>query len=237
MSRRWEYYGKGLPYLEQSDWPGYLIVMEGADCAGRSTQIGLLRDWLEKQGYAVLDTGLKRSSLVSKMITRAKEGNLLGRTTVSLLYATDLADQLENRIIPALRAGFVVIADRYIYSMTARDLVRGARRDWLEQLFGFALKPDLILYLKTTPEERLHRALAKNQTLDYWESGMDLGLAADRFNSFLKYQTILQGYYDRMAPKYGFVTLDGSAPKAVVHGKVQVHVNALLNRGGSRANA
>jgi dTMP kinase len=233
MSRRWEFYGRGLPYLRDRGWPGRLIVMEGADGCGRSTQIGLLKGWLEHRGHAVLDTGLRRSSLVSQMITQAKQGNLLGRTTLSLLYATDLADQLENRMIPALRAGFVVLADRYIFSMMARDLVRGAERDWLEHLFGFAPKPDRVIYLQTTPEQRLHRSLAKNQTLDYWESGMDLGLAADRFTSFLKYQAMLQEHYDRMAGDYGFVTVDGGSDPETTHRLVRRHVLAAL--GAKRA--
>jgi dTMP kinase len=221
MSDRWSYYGKGLPYLQQEDWPGWLVVVEGADGAGRSTQIGLLRDWIEQQGMAVLDSGLNRSSLVSKEITKAKAGNLLGRTTLSLLYTTDLADQLENRIIPALRAGYVVLADRYIYTMMARDLVRGASRGWLEQLFGFALKPDLVIYLRTSPDERLHRELDKRDMLEYWESGMDLGLAADRYTSFLKYQRLLQEHYERMAGQYGFATLDGADSPHNVHQQVR----------------
>lgn len=229
--RTWRFYGKGLPYLKEYDWPGHLIVIEGADGAGRSIQTAMLRSWLEGQGHAVLDTGLKRSSLLSKMITRAKSGNLLGRTTLSLLYATDLADQLENQMIPALRAGFVVLADRYIFTMIARDLVRGAKQEWLEALFGFALVPDVTLYLRTQPEERLHRHMAKYKSLDYWESGMDLGLAADRFTSFGRYQKLLQEQYERLAQKYGFVTINGSDRMEKVHKEVRSQVAAVL-RGG-----
>jgi dTMP kinase len=232
VSDRWSYYGKGLPYLPQEEWPGWLVVMEGADGAGRTTQNGLLKEWIEQQGLPVLDTGLKRSTLVSKEITRAKAGNLLGRTTLSLLYTTDLADQLENQMIPALRAGYVVLADRYFFTMMARDLARGASRTWLEQLFGFALKPDLVIYLRTSPEERLHRALDKRQTLDFWESGMDLGLAADRYTSFLKYQALLQEHYDRMASQYGFATLDGSESPHKIHQHVRELVTRTLKGGG-----
>lgn len=224
----WRFYGKGLPYLKERDWPGHLVVIEGADGAGRSTQIDRLRAWLERHGHAVLDTGLKRSRLASKMITRAKTGNLLGRTTLSLLYATDLADQLENQMIPALRAGFTVLADRYIFTMMARDLVRGARQDWLEELFGFALVPHAVIYLHTQPEERLHRHLAKYRTLDYWESGMDLGLAADRFTSFRKYQSLLQVQFERLARQYGFLTVDGSGPVDEVQAQLRAHVTAVL---------
>lgn len=237
MSRSWTYFGSGLPYLRENDWPGHLIVMEGADGCGRSTQIALLKDWLEQKGRAVLDTGLRRSTLVSRMITRAKRGNLLGRTTLSLLYATDLADQLENRMIPALRSGFVVLADRYIFAMMARDLVRGARRDWTEQLFGFALRPDLTIYLKTSPEERLRWSLAKSPFLDYWESGMDLGLAADRFTSYLRYQSLLQEQYDRMATQYGFTVVDGGASRQAVHQQVKARVQAVLEGGESAVSS
>lgn len=226
--RSWRFYGKGLPYLKEYEWSGHLIVVEGADGAGRSTQIARLRAWLERQGHAVLDTGLKRSSLLSKMIMRAKSGNLLGRTTLSLLYATDLADQLENQMIPALRAGFVVLADRYIFTMMARDLVRGARQDWLEELFGFALVPDAVIYLRTEPEERLHRHLAKCRTLDYWESGMDLGLSADRFTSFRKYQGLLQEQYEQLAARYGFITVDGSGTVEEVQAELRSRVMAVL---------
>lgn len=232
MSRPWSYYGKGLPYLKESSWPGYLIVLEGADGSGRTTQIALLKFWLEQLGYAVTDTGLRRSSLVGRMITRAKRGNLLGRTTLSLLYATDLADQLENRIIPALRAGHVVLADRYLYAMMARDLVRGAKRDWLEGLFGFALRPDLIIYLQTTPEERLRRSLAKSRQLDYWESGMDLGLAPDRFTSYLRYQALLQEQYDRLAAQYGFASVGGSASRKAIQDQCRELVRQVLEGGG-----
>jgi len=226
--RTWRWYGKGLPYVKETEWPGHLVVIEGADGAGRSTQVSRLRTYLERRGYAVDETGLKRSSLLAKTIARAKPGNLLGRTTLNLLYATDLADQMENQIIPALRAGLVVLADRYVYTLMARALVRGAEQTWLEGLFGFALVPDVVLYLKTEPGERLRRHLAKNRTLDYWESGADLGLAADRFTSFLRYQELLQEWYDRLAQRYGFVSIDGSGSMEAVQERVRSNVQALL---------
>jgi dTMP kinase len=237
VTHRWNYYGKGLPTLADERWPGHFVVIEGADGCGRSTQIALLKNWLEQEGHAVLDTGLQRSNLVSKMITRAKAGNVLGRTTLSLLYATDLADQLENSMIPALRAGFIVLADRYVFSLIARDMIRGAQRNWLEHLFGYALKPNLTVYLRTTPEERLHRALAKSQTLDYWESGMDLGLAADRYTSFIKYQELLQNHLESMADRYRFITVDGSVAVDTVHLQVRKQVEHILERSGIRVHA
>src|SRR5512137_35112 len=123
-----KFYGEGLPGIDPADFSGKLIVIEGADGSGRSSQVDLLRDFLESRGHATVNVGLRRSTLVSEELNEAKLGNVLSQTTRSLFYATDFADQLENRILPALRAGYVVLADRYIYSLMARDLVRGADR-------------------------------------------------------------------------------------------------------------
>lgn len=230
----WRYYGNGLPYLKERRWPGRLIVLEGADGCGRSEQIARLKVWLERRGHAVAETGLKRSNLISDAISEAKQGNTLGRTTLSLLYATDLADQLENEIIPALRAGLVVLSDRYMYTPMARDMVRGRKPEWLEKLYGFALVPNLVVYLRTTPEERLHRTLARYRRLNYWESGMDLGLAGDRFASFKRYQELLQAQYDRLAGEYGFVTVDGSLPISAVQEQVRDLADRVLEGGLAR---
>ncbi|MBZ4664792.1 thymidylate kinase [Mahella sp.] len=204
------FYGSGLPYLKMDKLPGYLIVIEGADGSGRSTQINMLKDWLESRGHAVLDTGLKRSTLVGGTIDEAKKGNLLGRTTLSLLYATDFGDRLENNIIPALEAGFIVLADRYIFTLMARDMVRGARRAWLKEMFGFALIPDIVFYLQVSPDVLLHRAFMQYGHLDYWESGMDLGISPDMFKSFKQYQSMLKDQFDNLAQEYGFIIMDGS---------------------------
>src|SRR5690606_633597 len=125
--------------------------------------------------------GLKRSTLVSEELARAQQGNILSRTTLGLFYATDFADQLENIILPALKAGSIVLADRYIYTLMARDMVRGTNPEWLTNLYGIALEPDVVFYLAVEAEELVQRNLSKNATLDYWESGMDLGLSRDLF--------------------------------------------------------
>src|SRR3974390_2077306 len=143
-----ENYGVALPGLVLHDLVGKLIVIEGTDGVGRSTQIGMLKEWLGQQGHAVLDTGLSRSGLVGKSIRRAKEGHTLGRLTLTLFYATDFADRLEHEIVPALRAGFVVLTDRYIYSLMARAIVRGADARWIRSLYSVALKPDAVFYLR-----------------------------------------------------------------------------------------
>jgi len=203
------FYGTGLPYLSTKSLPGKLIVIEGPDCSGRSTQIALLKEWLEVKGNAVLDTGLKRSTLVGNVIMEAKKGNILGKTTLSLLYCTDFADQLENKLIPALAAGYIVLADRYIYTLMARDMVRGASKTWLKNLFGFALVPDLIFYLDVDPETLLHRAFSKYGQLDYWESGMDIHLSGDTLESFKKYHELLKMEYEEMTREYGFIVVNG----------------------------
>lgn len=224
-----KFYGKGIPYLEKTPLPGKLIVIEGADGSGRSTQATMLKAWLEASGHAVLDVGLRRSDLVMSAIIEAKRGNLLGKTTLSLLYATDLADQLENRIIPAMRAGFIAIADRYIYTLMVRDRVRGAREDWLKKLFGFALVPDLIFFLDTEPEIQLHRSFAKRGQLDYWESGMDLHMGDDMIESFLKYQAALRSHFMEMAKEYPFHVVDARPDPETIQKRLRKKMEDLLD--------
>src|SRR5213594_2522779 len=182
------FYGHGIPGVDLRKLGGKLIVVEGADGSGRSTQIAKLVDWLEGCGHGTVQVGLKRSTLVSEELEQAQEGNILSHTTLSLFYTTDFADQLENIILPALRAGFMVLADRYIYTLMARDIVRGLDENWLKNLYGMALIPDAVFYLNVSPEELVQRNLAKNAGLDYWESGMDVGFSHDIFDSFLIYQ-------------------------------------------------
>src|SRR6185312_5772766 len=139
-----KFYGHGIPRVKLEELTGKLIVVEGADGSGRSTQIARLVDWLETSGYATTQVGLKRSSLVSKELEKAQEGNILSRTTLSLFYATDFADQLENIILPALKAGFIVLADRYVYTLMASDLARGMDEAWLKNVYGIAPVPDAV---------------------------------------------------------------------------------------------
>ena len=150
------FYGHGIPGVNPGDLLGKLIAVEGADGSGRSTQIAQLVDWLETGGRPTVQVGLKRSTLVSAELEKAQEGNILSRTTLALFYATDFADQLENIILPALRAGFIVLADRYIYTLMARDMVRGMDQAWLKNLYGLALEPDGVFYLSVEPAELVH---------------------------------------------------------------------------------
>lgn len=203
-----KFYGWGLPNLDPSELKGHLIVIEGPDCSGRSTQIRMLKEWMETQGHAVLDTGLRRSTLIGDVISKAKQGNILGKKTLSLLYSTDFADQLENKIIPALRSGHIVLADRYIFTLMARDIIRGAEKEWLVKLFNFALVPDLIFYLSLDPDTLLHRTFSKYGQLDYWESGMDTHLSSDMFDSFKIYHKLLQEEYKKMSKEYNFTFIN-----------------------------
>jgi len=228
VRRQRRFYGHGIPGVNLEHLAGKLIVVEGADGSGRSTQIAKLVEWLEGSGHATVQVGLKRSSLVSDELSRAQEGNILSRTTLSLFYATDFADQLENVILPALRAGFIVLADRYIYTLMARDLVRGFNEPWLKNLYGIALEPDAVFYLTVDPEELVQRNLAKNAALDYWESGMDLGMARDMFDSFVKYQTDMQATFRRLQDSYGFTFVDGNRSAETIHAELQKKISAVL---------
>jgi dTMP kinase len=180
------FFGRRPPEVKNAEFTGKLLVIEGADGSGRSTQISLLSEWLESRGYAVKHMGLRRSNLVSEELEAAKQGNVLTRTTLSLFYATDFFDQLINEIIPALRAGLIVLADRYIYTLMARDLVRGADAAWVKNLYSPAVIPDAVFYFQISGRRLVERNFSKNSSLDYWESGMDLALSRDMFESFLK---------------------------------------------------
>ncbi len=204
------FYGQGIPGVDLDKLAGKLIVVEGADGSGRSTQIAMLVEWLEGTGHATVQVGLKRSTLVSEELERAQEGNILSRTTLSLFYATDFADQLENIILPALKAGFIVLADRYIYTLMARDMVRGMDETWLRNLYGMALEPDAVFYLNVAPEELVQRTFAKNAALDYWESGMDLRLSTDPYESFRIFQGRMLEQYLAMSTEFNFLVIDAN---------------------------
>ena len=222
------FYGHGIPKVDLERLAGRLIVVEGADGSGRSTQIAMLVQWLEGSGHATTQVGLKRSSLVSEELERAQEGNILSRTTLSLFYATDFADQLENIILPALKAGFLVMADRYIYTLMARDMVRGMDEAWLKNVYGIALEPDAVFYLNVPPEELVQRSFAKNTALDFWESGMDLGLSRDMFDSFMTYQTTMQQTFRQMQSTYGFNIIDGKRSVDAISAELRKKISAVL---------
>jgi dTMP kinase len=222
------FYGHGIPGVNLDKLCGKLIAVEGADGSGRSSQIARLVEWLEGMGHATAQVGLKRSTLVSEELDQAKRGNILSRTTLSLFYATDFADQLENIILPALKAGLIVIADRYIYTLMVRDLVRGMDEAWLKNLYGMALVPDAVFYLQVSPEQLVQRNFAKDFALDFWESGMDLGLSRDMFDSFLKYQTLVQEQFRRIQRTYGFTIVDGDRSVDAIGADLRKKISSIL---------
>jgi len=204
-----EFYAHGLPGVREGDLPGKLVVLEGTDGVGRSTQVALLREWLESSGYAVASSGLKRSDLAGKGIALAQEGRYLGELTSCLFYATDLADRLEREIIPALRAGFVVLTDRYIYSLLARALVRGVDREWVYNVFGFALVPDQVFYLRAGLNQLIPRVL-NARGFNYWEAGMDFLPQRDYYDSYVEYQSRIIDQFDAMVSEFGFHLVDAT---------------------------
>jgi len=203
------FYGKGFPYRPIQELPGKLLVIEGPDGVGRSTQIELLRQWLEQEGHAVSQTGLSRSPLTQPGLDAAKAGHTLGKLTMSLFYATDFADRLENHILNALTAGEIVLSDRYFYSTIARDVVRGADLLWAKNLYGIALKPDAVFYLKVDIPHLVSR-MVHGRGFNYWECGMDIHCADNLYDSFCVYQSRIIEQLDIMAKEYGFIVIDAN---------------------------
>lgn len=223
-----KFYGEGLPHVDGNALTGKLIVVEGADGSGRSTQIRLLTNWIEGHGLATVNVGLKRSNLVSTELETAMQGNVLSPITLSLFYATDFADQLENNIIPALKSGFIVLADRYIYTLMARDIVRGADREWLESLYSIALVPDAVFYLEVSPRFLVERNFQKNSSLDYWESGMDIRSSRDIFENFIRYQRKMRAEFKHMQERFQFEVINGNRSPMAIARELQAKIEKLL---------
>ena len=226
------FYGIDAIHLQEREelLPGRLIVIEGTDGVGRSTQLNLLRPWLESSGFAVVSTEMTRSELVGAGLKQAKEGHTLGPITLNLFYATDFVDRFEKQIIPALRAGFIVLTDRYIYSLMARALVRGADPKWIRSIYGLAIKPDAVFYLRIGVEDLIPRVLQRGG-FDHWESGMDMRLGGDLFDSFVHYQSRLLDQFDAMSQEYHFEVLDASRPIERIVEQLKQKVLPLLPEG------
>ena len=235
------FYDVGLPYIDVHEMTGKLIVIEGTDGVGRSTQIELLKKWLEVKGYGVATTGWTRSSLMVQAIDEAKSGHTLNVNTFSLLYAADFADRLEHEVIPALKAGFIVLADRYIYTAFARSMVRGADPEWIRKVFGFALVPDAIFYMHVQVGDLVPRVI-NSQTLqrryweeesgegmDYWESGMDMHLGEDFYDSFTEYQKRILLEFHKMSKEFNFQVVDASRSLKEVNRELKQGILAVLD--------
>jgi len=196
--------------LQSANYSGKLIAVEGLDGSGKSTQLYLVKRWLELEGYRVFFTEWNSSVLVKKSTTKGKRRQLLTPTTFSLIHATDFADRYERQILPLLRAGYIVLADRYIFTAFARDAVRGVDRDWVHQLYSFAVHPDITFYFRVPLETSLNRILEGRPTLKYHEAGLDMGWSADPYESFRIFQGKVFAEYEAMQAQFDFTVLDAS---------------------------
>lgn len=190
--------------------PGKLIAVEGLDGSGKSTQVYLLRRYLELGGYKVFFTEWNSSVLVKSATKKGKKNNLLTPTTFSLIHCTDFADRYERQIQPLLKAGYIVLCDRYIFTAFARDAVRGCDRDWLRKVYSFAAKPDIALFFKLPLETALGRILSGRPQLKYHEAGMDMGFSSDPYKSFEIFQGKINDEYCNMIDEFGFEVMDAT---------------------------
>jgi len=209
-------------------FPGRLLVFEGLDGSGKSTQAALIGKWLAAQGYRVFSTEWNSSELVSSVIKRGKKKGLLTPTTFSLLHATDFADRFERRILPPLRAGYLVVCDRYAHTAFVRDAARGCDPDWVRTIYSFAPKPDLAFYFRVPVATTLKRKLASRQKISYYEAGMDLGLSDDLEESYEKFQSRLKREYERIALADRFTIIDSSRPVEEIQRALRDHVRPIL---------
>lgn len=214
----------------KNGYEGLLIVIEGTDGSGKSTQLELLKRSIEDKSYGVMVSEWKTSRLIANVIDDAKDRNLLNATTYSLLYAADFADRLENQIIPALKSGFIVLLDRYFYTALARDVVRGQDIEWVKNLYEYAPEPDLIFYLDM-PVDVLLKRIIGTTGLDFYESGRDVGFSTDFYNSFEIYQNKCLEQYNKMKSQYNFISIDGTKSVQDIHKIMNDEVLRLLDSG------
>jgi dTMP kinase len=222
------FFGRGLRDVDLKDLAGYLIVIEGSDGVGRTTQIDLLRSWLQIKGFGVLETGWTRSMLVGPTIDLAKTGNALNPLTFNLLYATDLADRVEHEVIPALRSGFIVLSDRYFYTALARAAARRSDCEWVRSLYGFAVEPDMVFYLKADVQTLFSRAL-RDTGLDYWEVGMDQNPGCDPYDSFMRYQSRVIRELNNLSKEFGFLDVNARSSVVAIQRQLRKQVAERLN--------
>ena len=222
------FFGEPLVGFNPSEITGQLVVIEGMDGSGRSTQIALLQEWLESEGFAVQTSGLRRSNLVGRDIDELLAKNAVTRLTLALMYATDFFDQIEHRILPALRSGTVVLADRFVFTLIARGVVRGINRDYLSGLYAMALRPHLTFWLNVRPETAFAREFKKAQAISYWEAGRDMSLSHDLYWSFIRYQTMIKREFEVMAKRHNFIELDGEASVPAVNKQLRQRIGEQL---------
>lgn len=194
----------------EHQFPGKLFIVEGIDGSGKSTQLSLLQQWLRREGYMVFFSEWNSSPLVKETTSRGKKKQMLTPTTFSLIHATDLADRIERHIIPPLKAGAIVLADRYIYTAFARDGARGVSPEWVRELYRFAVKPTIPFYFRVPLEVSLKRILGARAGLKYYEAGMDLGLSDDIEESFRMFQGMIKDRYEAMVEEFGLTVIDAT---------------------------
>src|SRR6266403_2126019 len=228
------FFGEPLVGFDPSEITGSLVVIEGMDGSGRSTQIALLQEWLESEGFAVQTSGLRRSNLVGRDIDELLAKNAVTRLTLALMYSTDFFDQIEHRIVPALKSGAVVLADRYVFTLIARGVVRGINRDYLSGLYAMALRPHLTFWLNVRPETAFGREFRKAQAISYWEAGRDMSLSHDLYWSFVRYQTMIKREFEVMAKKHSFVALAGEASVPTVNKLLRQRIAEHLSIRGTK---
>lgn len=221
---------KKMNGYKKHGYDGLLVVVEGTDGTGKATQINMLKQYIENLSYGCMVSEWRTSRLIGNVINDAKERNLLNSTTFSLLYAADFADRLENVIIPALKAGFVVLLNRYTYTAFVRDTVRGHDMKWVKKLYDYAPKPDLTFYLEM-PVDKLLKRIIGTTGLDFYESGRDIGLSTDIYSSFKIYQSRCIEEYDKLKDEYNFISVDGTQEKNQIHRIIAGRVKEILDLG------
>jgi dTMP kinase len=210
-------------------FPGRLIAVEGLDGSGKSTQIYLLKRWLELQGLKVFFSEWNSSDLVKSATSKGKKRQLLTPTTFSLIHATDFADRYERQLVPLMRAGYVVLCDRYIFTAFARDTVRGCLPEWVRGIYGFAALPDLIFFFNAQLEVSLQRILEGRPELKYFEAGMDLRLSSDPYESFRIFQGRMLEQYLAMSTEFGFLVIDANQPVEAQQSVIRQLVSAKID--------
>ncbi len=217
-----------MPIREPHKYPGRLIVVEGIDGSGKSTQLSLLQTFLQSEGYDVSFTEWNSSPIVKDTTKRGKKKNLFTPTTFSLIHATDFADRHERSILPPLQAGLIVLADRWAYTAFARDAVRGCDREWVRSLYDFATRPDLVLYFRVDIDTSVARIMGGRMQLKYHEAGMDLGLSADPIQSFRLFQSKVLEEYDGITEEFALTALDAKRSVVEQQREVRKLVKPLL---------
>jgi dTMP kinase len=213
-----------------ADFPGQLFVVEGIDGSGKSTQLSLLHRWLDARGYGVVFSTWNSSPLVKETTKLGKKKKMLTPATFSLIHATDFADRIERSILPLLKAGAVVLCDRYIYTAFARDVARGMDRKWVRELYGFAMKPTVAFYFRVPLETAIGRLVTARDGFKFYEAGLDIGLSDDRTESFRLFQGRILEEYEKMIPEFGLTVIDATLPVEVQQAQVRQVAKTHLDR-------